>query len=694
MQFSLTFEPEFDALYTEFAEDSNGIRYLDYEGISPDKIDVSKMGHSYFTENLAYISLDMNANANEELSPNNHQSEVTKGILKLQGYYLLWKYMKKRFGLERANQALESIWDGSLYFHDAGGHGIQVPYCFAFSTSHIMHEGRPYGQLHSLPPRRADSFMAQVIEVCMDMSQEFAGAVAPSDLIVNYCYYSKLELLTLTNLAREFILMADKVDGEHMRRMIINQVVKMVAHFYHVDLNDEKEHHRYYKQVNEVGFSNINELVERLHFKKVLNDFQKFVHVSNNKFRTSGQSPFINISLFDRPNLEKIFGSTTYPDGSKVDFDYVMKVQEVVGDWFSKGDPKSGLPYRFPVMTVNISTDEGKDIIDEQFLDFVARTNVDKGVYNIYGNDGNKISMCCRFINDMERMQYRADSFGNGGLNIGSTRITTINTAKVAMEAEENREKFFDILRARLDLAKDLLIVHREEILQRRIDGGFLKFFKPLEWLNLGMFFSTFGITGIYETCYYMGLPIESPEGTQFARDVLKFIDDYAIQASHETKYSFNTEEIPGESAVVTLANKDKVTFGDRQIFKLYSNQYIPLIADVGVIDRIKISSELMNELSGGGILHINIADKIDDLAKMRKLIQLVLKAGVPHFAVNYGFGICEKRHTTIVGNKRVCPICGSPIDDYMSRVIGYFTKVSSWNKVRREYDYPKRKFN
>ena len=30
----------------------------------------------------------------------------------------------------------------------------------------------------------------------------------------------------------------------------------------------------------------------------------------------------------------------------------------------------------------------------------------------------------------------------------------------------------------------------------------------------------------------------------------------------------------------------------------------------------------------------------------------------------------------------------------YFTRTIGYFTPVDSWNKVRREWEFPRRKFN
>jgi ribonucleoside-triphosphate reductase len=629
MQYNVTFEKGFDELYTNYSSDPNGLKLLELEGISPEKIDVGAMSHKYFTQRLADTSVDMNANANEELSANNYQAEVTKGLLKLEGYYLLWKYTKKRFGLARANRAMKAIWDGILYFHDASGHGIQVPYCFAYSTTPIMLEGRPYGQLHSAPPKRSDSFVAQVIETTMDLSQEFVGAVAPSDFLVNLCYYLKKEGID--------------PDSEEGADYIINQ-------------------------------------------------WQKFVHVMNNKFRVSGQSPFTNISVFDRANISKIFEHTYFPDGTQVDTEYTMKVQKLVAGFFSNGDPSTNLPYRFPVMTTNMSVDENRNPLDEDFLKFVAKTNITKGVYNIYANEGNKIAMCCRFINDMERMGYRADSFGNGGLNIGSHRIVTINYARLALDSN-NMTEFWDLLKERLELCRDLLIVHREEILQRRVNAGFLKFFKPLHWFDMKMLFSTIGINGLYEMCHFMGTEITEDDGAELVEDVLLFTEKMALQFTKECGYSFNTEEIPGESTAVIFANKDRMKYGKEQPFKLYSNQYLPVIADVSPVERVKLSGRFMNIVSGGGIVHLNVQDQIKNEEVMEKLIRMTLKAGVPHFAINYGFGTCEHGHTCVVGNGTTCPICGGKIEDWLTRIIGYFTKISSWGDVRKNYEYPRRKF-
>jgi len=621
---TFTFEPGFDDLYNNYASDPDRAIFLELEGIDKSKLDIPAMSRNYFQTNLADFSVDQNANANENKSPNNYASEVAKGVMKLDGYHTLWKHAVERHGLRVANKLLRSVWDGDLYINDPTS--LQIPYCYAYSTTHIMVSGRPYGQLPSLPPKRADSFIAQVIEMTMDVSNQQAGAVAVADLIVNYAYYAKKE-----------------------------------------GLDD----------------------------KRIVDDLQKAVHVFNNKFRASGQSPFVNISLFDMPNLKKVWADYVYPDGSELDYDFIMHIQKLFGNWFSKGDPSTGLPYRFPVVSVNLSVDSvGHLPVDNDFFDWLCAANVAKGVFNIYGNEGTKIASCCRLSNDMSRMKFRTDSFGSGGLNIGSHRVVTINLPRIALKSVDT-QAFFKTLDNKLEAAKNLLIIHRQDILKNGIESGFLQFFKPLGWFNLSHYFSTIGIVGVYEMARFMGLDIKTEDGQAFVAKVLNYIESKLEEYSTETGYSWNAEEIPAETVAVVFAKKDKVMFGAKfQPFELYSNQYIPVIAQASMIERIKLTGKFMKILSGGGILHLNVSSGIKNAAQMKKLLITALSNGVEHLAVNYGFGECVDHHISIVGNGTACPICNKPITDWMTRIIGYFTKVSSWNAVRRDYEFPRRKFN
>ncbi len=632
MRVVTTFDDDFDSIYNRFNGTDKGKKLLELEGIGREQLDVGNMSHAYHTAILADVSVNQNANSNgiDSRGPNNYAAEIVKGVLKLEGYYLVYRYAVKRLGEERADDILESIWSGDVYLHDASGAGISEPYCMAFSTGMLMGEGRPYGQLRSVPAKKAKSFIAQVIETTMDLSQSFAGAVAPGDLLVNYAYFAKRE-----------------------------------------QLSD----------------------------KAVIDDLQSFVHVMNNQFRVGGESPFTNLSIFDMDNLHKLFDHYSYPDGSKVDFEYVMHIQKMFGEWFAKGDPSTGLPYRFPIVTLNICRGDDGEILDEEFLDWVSKINTATGCFNIYVNSGNKIASCCRLVNDRERMQFKSDSFGNGGLNLGSHRVVTLNLPRIALKAKGDKEKFKVELQRVLDVARDLLLIHRYEILKRRVDQGFLKFYKPLGWFNMNHMFSTIGIIGVYEMCELFGEPIRVENGklnggVEFAAEVLKFIEGYALVESRTNGCSFNVEQIPGETTAIKFAEKDRIAFGeDRQPFLMYSNQFIPLTEDATMPDRIAVSGRLMDIMSGGAILHLNFQEQIKDPEITKKLIKYLVSKGVSHAAINYSFGTCERGHTTVCGSIQVCPECGAFVAEHLTRVVGYFTKVSSWNKTRRVWEFPKRRF-
>ena len=640
MKINLTFSDTFDNWYNNYVNNKQGASLLRAEGIHPEQLDIGNMSHQYFIKEACDMTIDANANSNEEHNYNNYYAEITKGLHKLEGYYLLFRYAEKRFSVEYAEDLLDAVVQGDLYFHDPTK--IQIPYCYAYSTQFIMMYGRPYGQLHSVPPKRSDSFMAEITETTMDLSQEFAGAIAMGDLIVNLCYYLKKEGYGAT---------------------------------------DE-------------GGKVLFNVAEENYIKNL---FQKFIHVMNNKFRLSGESPFTNISIFDRGKLKVLFEGYHYPDGSEPNFDYILAVQDVFMDMFYLGDPSTGLPYRFPVVTINFDVETDKNgnkiPVDEEFVRRAAHYNRPKGAFNIYSTNGTKVASCCRLSNDFDRMTARQDSSGNGGLNIGSHRVVTVNLPRISLEAKGNELEFFRILTEKLSKAKDLLLIHREEILDRRVKKGFLKFFDPnqLGWFSLEGMFSTFGINGVYEACLYMGYDITTDEGAAFIEKLLTFIEDYAVTSSKETGHSFNVEEIPAENTGTKLAYKDKLIYGND--CSLYSNQFVPLMADVPVPDRLELEGKFMSKLSGGAITHINVLSEIDTDEKMYKLMLMTMRKGVEHFAVNYGFNECEEGHVSIGGNQMdVCPICKKPIKDHITRVVGFFTRVSKWSSVRKE-EFNKRTF-
>lgn len=656
MKVEMSLIPEFEELWSGFANDPVKSKFLAIEGISKEDLDIGLQSENFFKKRLADITTDANSNYSENMNPTVYRTHTSNGQMKLLGYHMLWYYAMKRYGREWADMAISKIWEGYFYFHDAHGLRIQMPYCYAFSLDKIVFEGRPYGSSPTTPPKHKKSFLSQVDKLISDLSKQFAGATAPSDLFLWYSWY-------LT-------------DWLH-------------------DNYGDVEHWLIYRYELE---------------REIIQDMQGLVCLFNEPGRAEGEPPFTNISIYDNIGLKNLFGHITFPDGTKPDFEFIMFIQKTFCEWFSNGDPITGFPYRFPVVTINITTDKSHNFEDVKFAEWVAQVDRKMGNFNLHFGDKSKIAMCCRYENDLDDMNLTADSFGNGGVNIGSHRVVTPNFVRCALESGGDVQKFIEKCDYIIDIAGKLLNIHRVDILQKRINKNpeYLQFFGKLGWFSLDTMFSTIGLTGVYEVCQYMGYDILDDDGTEFVTDFMTYLKSKIKELRTTYGCVFNCEEIPGEQACVSLINKDHIYFDNKDMSnipddikdafnncKLYSNQYIPLINKADMITRLDLSGRFMSMISGGGIVHINSEAQIDTDEKMFELIKYIANSGVPHCAICYRFGKCEDHPAAIVGqNRSTCPVCGKPITRTRARVIGYFSDEHNWHPTRKEFDAPYRYYS
>ena len=101
------------------------------------------------------------------------------------------------------------------------------------------------------------------------------------------------------------------------------------------------------------------------------------------------------------------------------------------------------------------------------------------------------------------------------------------------------------------------------------------------------------------------------------------------------------------------------------------------------------MSSILDKECSGGAIAHINIEGRFPTKEVACNMLNYVAAHGVIYSAFNTKINVCKHRHA-FVGSK-TCPKCGEPIADQYSRVVGFYTPVSSYQKIRKkEFDHRK----
>ena len=67
-------------------------------------------------------------------------------------------------------------------------------------------------------------------------------------------------------------------------------------------------------------------------------------------------------------------------------------------------------------------------------------------------------------------------------------------------------------------------------------------------------------------------------------------------------------------------------------------------------------------------------------------MLNYVASCGVIYFAFTTKISVCEDKHAFI--GTQTCPRCGKPVHDKYARVVGFYTPVSSYQKIRkREFD-------
>lgn len=425
----------------------------------------------------------------------------------------------------------------------------------------------------------------------------------------------------------------------------------------------------------------------------------------------SGNSPFTNISIFDRVKLKTIISDMAwyfpydelpithpeYDDEEQANefylnyiIDYIQEIQEIFLNFFNKGDPlKNGMPYRFPIVTINFGKKkwgEREIIEDVKFLRSMCKKDIYR--YNIFVSEGTKLASCCRLINDVEMLDFasQSNSFGAGGsISLGSHRVCTINFMRAVIEAN-SKEQFFEILENRINDSAKILKAHKT-LIKKLTEKGLQPFISN-GWININRLFSTFGIIGMYEAS--KKIKEKFGDDSDIEGDILTFMNEKVKEMSKKYDIIGNIEQIPGESFAIRLCRADKLLFGEKEIpYQLYSNQFIPLWEDATIWEKLDADGKYNKLITGGGIVHATIGEKVT-AKQAEKIIKYCVNSGCEHFALNAVYSECENGHVSF-GDCGVCPVCSGEIVEKLTRVVGFFTPVSSWQDTRREWEFPRR---
>jgi len=619
---------------------------LNVNGLNTDNFDFVKNIETLIDKKLNDVSIDDNSNKNEK-TIKGLMKEVETSVDKAIGFDLLYRVIKELYGKNEAKRLTGLMYDYSLGLSDSAN--ILSPYCWALDASKIPTLGREFGQLPSGPSKRLSSYISALSETVHQLSSHLAGAIAIGTFFLD------------------------------------------ISHVMIYKDNDGK------------GYSLEEVQKEKVVRKYIENEMQQFVHSVNHLSRNGIESPFTNVSIFDKPKLRTLINdenlgwyfpklkNMTKEEHTEYILDYIVEIQNIYMKFFEKGNPlKNGEPYRFPVSTINISKNKDENgnifIEDKQFLKSVVSPEIFR--YNIFTSEGTKVASCCRLISNSEMIELaeQSNSFGGSSISLGSHRVITTNFARIGILCE-TYEDYFNILEKRVEDSAKILKAHKQLITLLTKKG--LQPFISNGWIQLSRMFSTFGILGIVEGAEILKSRFEELKDKDVKAEILTFFNEKVLDYSKQYEIIGNIEQIPAESYAIRLANVDNKIFNSP--YKIYSNQFIPLWdQESSVWERMDEDGKYNQLLTGGGIVHLNIGEKLTN-KQIESLIEYSIKSGCEHFSLNPTYSICKDGHVNF-GKFETCPVCQETIVDYMTRVVGFFTNVQSWKSEKVLYDFDKRK--
>ena len=626
MQVNIRLNKNFTTAFNRMQE-KYGEEFSKLNGFADEQLSYTDFIDNFIdSETVADASVDGNANVGNK-DMRTLMNEMPKPHRKLLAYNKIYYELNKKYGFKTANEWLEKEWTKALYMHDADTSTF-IPYCFAYDLKDLAEKGLFFlNNFNAEPPKHLSTFIDFVKEFISFNSNRTSGACGLPNLIPYIYYFWKKD-------CEEGY--ATKSPDYYARQQI-----------------------------------------------------QRFVYAINQPYVRDGmQSAFTNVSVFDGPYLEALFGGAKFPDGSYMidELDEIKEFQKLFMEETS--EIRSHNMMTFPVLTISLLRENGK-FADEEFAQWGIKHNMKWADSNLFIDKSvTSLSNWCRLKSNIDDLGY-FNSIGGTALKVGSVKVSTVNLARLALE-NNTEQDYLIALKELVELDCKVLDVVRY-IIERNVEKGLLpNFSKGL--IDFEHLYSTVGVIGVYETMKSFGYVTEDEFGnTYYTDDAMKF-GEKIFKVIHQTKdqfaldknYKINLEQVPGETAANKMLQADVLLYPETVIddLPLYGNQFIPLGIKTTIQERVRIASTFDSYCNGGSIAHINIESPFDTFEKAWKLTEWIADQGLTYFAFNIKIQACKYNHA-FFGD--ICPECGGPVETEYTRIVGFYTPIKTWSKQRKE---------
>ena len=560
---------------------------------------------------------------------------------------------------EVAKQYEEDLNHHIIYTHDEATTPVVKQYCMAVSLYPLMTEG--VGNIDGVtpgPPNDLQSFSGQITNLAFLLASQCKGAVAFGEYFIALNYYIRMEF------------------------------------------GDE-----WYNKLNLPSTSTFCKIPRSIR-ESIIKAFKQFVWGVNQPAQNRAyQSPFTNISYYDKTYYEALFKDFYYPDGTQPTWVEINTLQKMFMKWFNDIRRKQVLA--FPVETLAMVHD-GKDIIDKEYKDFCAEMYAEGHSFFTYVSDSaDSLASCCRLKNELTENTFSPTS-GLTGVMTGSCNVITLNINRITQD-------FFRSFHAKMSMGKlqvnaafkEYLIQILERVYKYHIayktmlyDLEDKKMFAASNggYISISKLYSTIGINGLNEAAEFLGISVSNnSEYFEFLQLILGTIKEqnknHSIKDS-KRPFLFNSEVVPAEGLGGKNYQFDKEDgYWVPEDRNLYNSYFYNAHDNTSVLDKFILHGRRTYQYTdGGSAAHINLQEHLSK-EQYLKLIEFAVQEGTNYFTFNVPNSKCEKCGNIVKIPIEKCPKCGGEDITQYTRVIGYLRPIKAFG-VDRQIEARKRVYS
>jgi ribonucleoside-triphosphate reductase (formate) len=579
------------------------------------------------------------SNANKENSNTTHNPESIN--------LTIAETILKEFALRRvfSDDVAEAHYTGDIHLHDLGF--IVRPYCGGHSLEYVKKYGLNLPNITSVsrPAKHPEVLIGHMVKMASALQAHYAGAVGWEAVNVFFAPY-----------------LVGKSEDE------MDQLAQMLIFEF-------------------------NQLAGARGSQVVFTDFNLYYNVPRHFADTAAIGPGGK------------YTGKTYKDYEPEAQAFLKAMFRVYG----RGDA-TGKTFVFPKPLLHISDDFFKTEGHDEFLDMACQVASKQGITYFVFDRGDEVtvSQCCRLKLKLSQEQLRETDTPEK-MRFSALQNVTINLPRIAYKAQGNDQALFMELNKSLELVAKSHIQKKQFItelmdlgaegplglLTQEIDGAPYLKMERLTYLA--------GLIGLNELVQvHTGEQLhESDAALRFGLKVISAMNLKCKEIAERHGINLVLEESPAESAGYRLAKLDMkywpsqtaaVVKGNITDGNYYYTNSVHLAADADVdyVERVEKQSRFHPLIEAGAIVHVWLGESEPEAGAIRSFVERTFRnTQCSQIAFSPEFTVCESCKKTSRGLRAQCPECGSLEVYGVTRIVGYFSKIQTWNrsKVGELYD-------